>query len=786
MCLLSAQLIITQCMDVLPCLSIFQSERSGKIHDKWCYRKSPFRRLNTSFYYTEVSHEEGLLIGYKMIRVTISSTVFCINVDARKSQWTLGCATLFLAVLVSVSKDLQANNVPALSRIVKVTCMKGLDLSPCHRCLVSSVGVNRIDLVQASETFRLYWVHRRYSDMISSFITSCSGSRMCRISPESTEAYTVIYSTLHVSHNSGDQSWAVHSRWEYSSRRGTNGIRTDVCGRSCVDHENSPPWSWEFFIQTQASMKNSSTFWKRFYSQDKYRGGQCVKKTNQSSFGFGSSFIGFKWWKRVYEGTCSVMSTMYDYPIFSRRCRLSRMPGYAQWVIRLANISLVLERMKNSAQLCVFHSSYKSTDIIKSCKTVFYSEIICWSLSDCARVDDIVTTLRLVSDNTNNKHNQLKRYQTQQVTDKKPKSLEEIQQILGIVAYKRMLRARNRSGGFIQELGSYNTLQVEAFACVKTTSKRNLKFDCMGCILKNVDGSCVTIVLSLNDALILTHPLNQLILQKIARKHVMSSKKWTRWMHELFHSAENEDRSVRAQSKPQNTDRGFGYCFMSFNIVPSRDQCSERMRKYFTGNSRQPKLYNLTKSSLVTYASGLDSELFSKINQNYLSIQSLKTYNKIQKLSHKFSSGHEAFLAAASTEAIAIDMFTRKRIPVGVWPPQNHIISLNMNRVKSQMRFLAHSPSDSGIKSTPFFNTIVLVEYECGKTRQLDCFGCLFQQHKYTLFTMKNLARADMSGCVRHLLSFSNHVSVLRNAWALLTMQIEIRPSSQMGYGIWQ
>lgn len=106
---------------------------------------------------------------------------------------------LFLAVLVSMRRDLQANHIPGLSRILNVTFIKGMDFLPCHRCLVSSVGVKRIDLVQASDSFRLYWVQGRYSDMIRAFIASCSGTRMCRISPESTEAYTIDYSTLHVS-----------------------------------------------------------------------------------------------------------------------------------------------------------------------------------------------------------------------------------------------------------------------------------------------------------------------------------------------------------------------------------------------------------------------------------------------------------------------------------------------------------------------------------------------------------------------------------------------------------
>ena len=79
--------------------------------------------------------------------------------------------------------------------------MRGMHFPACHRCLVPSFGINNIDLVPVSETVRLYWIHGRYSGMIRAFITIYNGFRMCRISTKLTEAYTIDYSTLHVSHH---------------------------------------------------------------------------------------------------------------------------------------------------------------------------------------------------------------------------------------------------------------------------------------------------------------------------------------------------------------------------------------------------------------------------------------------------------------------------------------------------------------------------------------------------------------------------------------------------------
>lgn len=113
---------------------------------------------------------------------------------------------LFLLVLGSMSGGLQANRIPAF---LIVTCIKGIDFSSCHRSLVSSVGVNRIDLVQTSDAFRLYRVQGSYSDMTRAFISSCNNIRMCRISPDSTEVYTVDVSqhlTANVKLNMHDKS----------------------------------------------------------------------------------------------------------------------------------------------------------------------------------------------------------------------------------------------------------------------------------------------------------------------------------------------------------------------------------------------------------------------------------------------------------------------------------------------------------------------------------------------------------------------------------------------------
>lgn len=185
---------------------------------------------------------------------------------------------------------------------------------------------------------------------------------------------------------------------------------------------------------------------------------------------------------------------------------------------------LFYRKLTTSAQLCVFRSIYGSSDIIRNCETAFCSEIEQWSSYDCARVESVVSKLSPRYDNTNNKHNQKNHDHTRAFTDKEPKSLKEIKQVLDIIAYNRMARARARSDISFQQFRSVTTLQREDFACIKISSKHNRNFECIGCVLENILGARVAIVLSSKNTLILTNPSESTKTFEDCKKNVTSSK----------------------------------------------------------------------------------------------------------------------------------------------------------------------------------------------------------------------------------------------------------------------
>lgn len=346
-------------------------------------------------------------------------------------------------------------------------------------------------------------------------------------------------------------------------------------------------------------------------------------------------------------------------------------------------------------------------------------------------MESVVSKLSSLFDNTNNKHNQKNHDHTRDITDKEPKSLKEIKQVLDLIAYKRMARARARSGASFQQFISVTTLQREAFTCIKISSKHNRNFECIGCILENVLGARVAITLSLNSALILTNPSESTKTFEDCKETCNVVKKLNHYdcINYSIQQRVNTELYVKPLETQCNNENS-GYCLISFHFVTSGQNCYKRMGEYFSLNSQKPRINILTKTSLLTDTSGLDSDLLSKSIENYRSPRSLKTCIRIQKVPHKLCSEHEAVITAASiqsTEAIAIETFNKEQIPVGVWPPQNHITFSTGGPVDVQMSCLWKTLSDSDTKLTPICTSITLVKYKCGKSKQVECVSCLLQ-----------------------------------------------------------
>lgn len=98
---------------------------------------------------------------------------------------TAMCVSL-LTTLVSCS---QVNFMT--SGILNVTAENTRNFSACHRCLVLSIGIKRIDLIEVSKDYRLYWIDGRHSSIIKKVISHCSYEREFIISAPSPGGYVL-------------------------------------------------------------------------------------------------------------------------------------------------------------------------------------------------------------------------------------------------------------------------------------------------------------------------------------------------------------------------------------------------------------------------------------------------------------------------------------------------------------------------------------------------------------------------------------------------------------------
>lgn len=86
-------------------------------------------------------------------------------------MWSTALYVLLLDALVSVFGELQSSYVQDVAGIFNVTSVARGDFLPCHRCLVLFIGNKRIDLIQASQTYKLYWFYGRYTDLVQAFLS---------------------------------------------------------------------------------------------------------------------------------------------------------------------------------------------------------------------------------------------------------------------------------------------------------------------------------------------------------------------------------------------------------------------------------------------------------------------------------------------------------------------------------------------------------------------------------------------------------------------------------------
>nr|CCA19872.1 AlNc14C80G5282 [Albugo laibachii Nc14] len=97
------------------------------------------------------------------------------------------------------------------------------------------------------------------------------------------------------------------------------------------------------------------------------------------------------------------------------------------------------------------------------------------------------------------------------VSDQHATSLPEINQLLEHIAYNRMARSHVVNIEFGKVFAStVHTLHSDKYICIKAKTVPNLRWGCIGCILKDIPEARLVAISSLYSALILTDVYGEL------------------------------------------------------------------------------------------------------------------------------------------------------------------------------------------------------------------------------------------------------------------------------------
>ncbi|CCI45553.1 unnamed protein product, partial [Albugo candida] len=385
-----------------------------------------------------------------------------------------------------------------------------------------------------------------------------------------------------------------------------------------------------------------------------------------------------------------------------------------------------------SAELCVFRSIHESEKIIKNCKETFCSKMIRWESSEC---DNAVNTLAMQengSEKTNEMHDDSNRGHKPTIPDKKHESLQEITQILKYLAYKRMAGVSFRKAAALEAFTYTNTLGILKFGepvCIGTNSFSNKGTECISHILKNVMGAQVVKFLTPTNAIILMAASDTLQLGALRKRgctHVKLEEDDCKMYrsNQIMHT-----EMYKIPLRAQLSDEKAGLCHISHHHTSSQQNCAARLRTFFSSTPHHKMIHILTARSLLVETSGSNSQKIRALYPNFEKIVSKPTCLRIQEVPREFCSEHLAFLLPApihSPDQVFIHEFTKNRIPVGLWPPKNHINYRNADGVASQRRY-SHLLSNIGTELWPAVDTIAFVEYECENSKQIYCVSCLLQ-----------------------------------------------------------
>ncbi|CCI11549.1 unnamed protein product [Albugo candida] len=643
---------------------------------------------------------------------------------------------LLLDALVSVHGKVQSNYVQKSAGILNVIIGSQKDPTLCHRCLVTFIGIERIHLVQASQTNRLYWVYGRHTNLVQALLSYCNTRDSCRIASYTSKSYissdriqsyqyvttteksNMIENSIHllaasIAKTEVDEAEKINNHPQQSTYDVSSSMRKQVFKVPLFFGRDLPDREIGVFNMLAEEQSIASSL---LHQKDSEIANSKIEKIleTESLQNYRSSM------------RCIIIPSYHEDAV-CRECLAMHSDSLA-----IQTYFLYKSKSRYSAELCVLRSNHESEKIIENCKETFCSKMIRWESSEC---DNAVNTLAMQengSEKTNEMHDDSNRGHKPTIPDKKHESLQEITQILKYLAYKRMAGVSFRKAAALEAFTYTNTLGILEFeepVCIRTNSFSNKGTECISHILKNVMGAQVVKFLTPTNAIILMAASDTLQLGAVQKRgciHVKLKEDDCKMYrsNQIMHT-----EMYKIPLMAQFSDEKTGSCHISYHPSSRQYECATRLRKFFSSTPHHTIIQILTARSLLVETSRSDSQKVRALYQNFEKAFGQYSCRRIQEVPLEFCSQHSAVLLSApihSPDQVFIHEFTKNRIPVGLWPPKNHGHYRNVNGVASQ-RSISHFLSNIGTELWPAGDTIAFVNYKCEKSKQMYCVSCLLQ-----------------------------------------------------------
>lgn len=405
---------------------------------------------------------------------------------------------------------------------------------------------------------------------------------------------------------------------------------------------------------------------------------------------------------------CMIIPTLFNDDV-CRECLAMHSKSFA-----IQSFVLFYKKKKaHSAELLVFPSNYKISAIKSNCRRNLCSSILSWDNADCKIMDLLFPAGRTLSEMDRTKHDSNKEYElrNQYATDSR-----EINQVLDVIAIKRMPRAGKVSVMSHHPFEFSNALQMfrsKQVLCINITLNPNKKWDCIGCILRNVRGARLVQFSSLRKATIFTSNIEQrLACLSCGNITLLDQDECRKYLRKAIVTTETYPKLPGKNMLDQLRSN----CMVLFYVQSYQLSCVRCMKQSFDTDTDP---YILTVTSSLVDTSKLHPELKTSSFQKLLGCHNNRQCIRIQKVPDIFCSEHAFFLlleSSPSNPRADVIKTTEQHCPVGIWPPQKHRILLSQSEIEG--------PSEMG---PDFSNRIALVQFEYAESTFLECIYCLLE-----------------------------------------------------------